>query len=438
MDAHYKKLLIRQLARAVLIGEHSPAGITRSITHCLGIGTEQARALAVEISAEHLFRAYPHHAELFLRTTLQESTTLTAIFAGRDLRVINWPLAALQSQQNQQAKYLWQLPVIKSAEQLADFLDVQLNDLYWFAQRFAKPNSSFKQQHYYYRFIIKSDTSLRLLEIPKSRLRCLQRTILKNVLQPMPVHEAAHGFVKNKNCASFAEPHVAKSLIVSMDLENYFLHIPVARITRLFQVAGYPVDVASLLAGLCTHRTPNQIIANTPGSHSKYLHIRHLPQGAPTSPMLANLASFWLDVRLNALAKTMGYHYTRYADDLAFSCDSDNHNPKRLIRSVSDIIQAEGFRLNHQKTRVQKPGQRQCLAGLVVNEKLAVPRNIVKQLQAELYNCVQHGPESQNRLNKADYKSHLAGRIAQVAGVSNVKAEKLFALFDQISWPQER
>src|SRR5207244_3419694 len=100
---------------------------------------------------------------------------------------------------------------------------------------------------------------------------------------------------------------------------------------------------------------------------------RHLPQGTPTSPALANLSAFGLDLRLSGLSRSFGVNYTRYADDLTFSGD------EKFLRSLAVFLPlAEGivrscrFRVNKAKRRVIGNSQRQQVTGVVVNEKLNI------------------------------------------------------------------
>jgi hypothetical protein len=134
----------------------------------------------------------------------------------------------------------------------------------------------------------------------------------------------------------------------------------------------------------------------------------HLPQGAPTSPALANICCYRLDCRLTALSESAGATYTRYADDLAFSGDHNfEKRVERFSASVAAILQEEGLRVHHRKTRVMRQSVRQHLAGLVTNEKANVVRRDFDQLKAVLTNCVRHGAESQNRDGRPDFRSHL-------------------------------
>jgi hypothetical protein len=115
------------------------------------------------------------------------------------------------------------------------------------------------------------------------------------------------------------------------------------------------------------------------------LGARHLPQGAPTSPAIANLCCWRLDQRLSALAHTLGARYTRYADDLAFSGDRDlARRARHCAQLVATIASQEGFRDHPRKTRVMTPGARQKLAGLTINQQPAVGRRERKLLEARL------------------------------------------------------
>jgi len=203
-----------------------------------------------------------------------------------------------------------------------------------------------------------------------------------------------------------------------MDLEDYFPSIGAARVYRLFRSVGYPEAVAQVLSGLCTLKISARVLGTMPclsfveqyDPHAlatrarirqrlrQRLRQRHLAQGAPTSPALANLASYRLDARLAGAAKSVGATYTRYADDLAFSGDADfGREAQRLIVLVAAIGLEEGFLVNHHKTRVMHQSQRQHLLGLVTNQQPNVPRRTRELLEAILTNAARHGLASQNR-----------------------------------------
>src|SRR5205814_1806690 len=144
-------------------------------------------------------------------------------------------------------------------------------------------------------------------------------------LAPIPPSEVAHGFVPGRGVRTFVAPHVGRAVVVRMDLEDFFASVSRARIVSLFRRVGYPRRVATALAGLCTAPTPERILAEHPRAGvdlaqrflaNARLRDAHLPQGAPTSPALSNLAAWRLDKRLAALVGGFGAIMTRYADDL--------------------------------------------------------------------------------------------------------------------------
>jgi hypothetical protein len=170
---------------------------------------------------------------------------------------------------------------------------------------------------------------------------------------------------------SFVRPHVGRAVVLKMDLRDFFATITAARVVWLFVTAGYPESVARLLAGLCTNTVPRAILERAAGPAIEVGRARgiaiwragqlygrpHLPQGAPTSPALANLAAFRLDARLSGLARAVGADYTRYADDLVFSGGDDfARSIGRIPIHAAAIALEEGFTVQHRKTRVMRGG----------------------------------------------------------------------------------
>jgi hypothetical protein len=290
---------------------------------------------------------------------------------------------------------------------------------------------------------MKRSGRIRLIEAPKQHLRLIQRRILSELLNRVPVHPAVHGFVKGRSIRSFAAPHVGRGLVLRMDIEDFFPAFGARRIQAFFRTLGYPQSVADSLGGLCTNavsfrrwKALHSGVASETGFEMRQLYARpHLPQGAPTSPALANLCFYRLDCRLTGLAHSAGAVYSRYADDLVFSGDREfAKRAERFSTWVAAILLEAGFAVNHRKTRIMRAGVSQRLAGLVTNQRLNIPREDFDQLKATLTNCIRHGWQGQNRDGHADFRAHLAGKIAFVDSVHPEKGRRLKRLFEQIPW----
>jgi RNA-directed DNA polymerase len=343
------------------------------------------------------------------------------------------------------AAIAWDIPPIESIAALANWLHLDPIELEWFAdlKGLGRNNIDSRLSHYNYRVLAKQSGNIRLIESPKPRLKQMQRKILAQILDHIPSHSAAHGFIKGRSIKTFAAPHTGQRVVLRMDLQDFFPSIRAARIQTIFRTTGYPESVADRLGGICTNAAPRGICNNDTfnihpldSKEARIIYSRpHLPQGAPTSPALANLCAYRLDCRLNGLARSVGATYTRYADDLAFSGGKLlESGANRFSTYVAAIVHEEGFSVNHRKTRLMRQGVRQHLAGLVINQHPNVTRKDFDLLKAILSNCIRFGPESQNRHSHPYFRLHLEGRISFVQSINPAKGTRLRALFDQIRW----
>ncbi len=329
----------------------------------------------------------------------------------------------------------WPVPEIATAGDLAVWLGITAAELDWFADLKGlayKRSERTRLAHYSYRVLAKGGGGVRVIEAPKQRLKAIQRQILAEILEKIPPHAAAQGFVKGRSILSFAAPHTGRRVLLRMDLSDFFPSIGAARIQTLFRTAGYPETVADLLAGICTNAVPRRMLRG----EARALYGRpHLPQGAPTSPAIANLCMYRADCRLTGLARAGGAAYTRYADDIAFSGDGQfERSVERFAAHAAMILREEGFAVRHRKTRIMRQGVRQKLAGLVANQRVNVPRRDFDRLKATLTNCARSGPAGQNRDGRADFRAHLEGRVAFVESVNRGKGARLRKLLAAIDW----
>ncbi len=350
----------------------------------------------------------------------------------------------------------WSLPVLHDVAALADWVRTDLRHLLWLAdpqdrRRRARPGSL----HVYDRvWLRRGDRAPRLLEAPTPVLKRIQHTLLENLVGRIPAHPAAHGFVPGRSVLTHAREHLGQDLVVSADLRSFspvsadlrsfFSSVRTARVRGIFETAGYPEAVAILLAGLTTTATPRRVLTGMPAGGagndrfalSALLRGGHLAQGAPTSPALANAVCYRFDSRLAGYAGACGLHYSRYADDLAFSGPMLRRTQvAKFLTRVAALAREEGFALNPAKSRVSARTARQQVTGVVVNRRPNLVRSEWDQLRAVLHDAVRHGPEAANRHGHPDFRAHLQGRVAWASAVNPGRARRAQELLSAIRWP---
>lgn len=334
------------------------------------------------------------------------------------------------------------LPAWPHSDALADAFRVSRGGMWRLTKAAAwQRKAPLGDQHYRCRLLAKRTGGWRLLEVPEPYLMAMQRRLLHGLLAQLPAHEAACGYTSGRSVLDHARAHMGQPVLLKFDLQDFFTAVRASRVHALFATLGYPEQVARELTALCTTATPEPVLrrlhsdGGLPWIQVQRLREPHLPQGAPTSPALANLCAFRLDLRLDGFAQALGARYTRYADDIVISGDLHlRQNRARIEARVARIVGEEGFGLNLRKSRCVGTGVRQEVCGVVVNERPNLPRDEFDRLKAVLHQCVRDGPHAQNRERVPNWREHLRGRIAWAAQLNPAKSQRLQRLFEQIDW----
>lgn len=338
---------------------------------------------------------------------------------------------------------------IESRDDLCRLLDIDVDELDWFAdlQR-RERRAAGPLQHYRWRTVPKRD-GVRFVAAPKPRLKEIQRRLLRHIVGPIPLHAAAHGCVPGRSVRTAAEPHARSRVLIRLDLENFFPTIGAPRVRGLLIARGWSDPMARLITGLCTTTIPVRVWHQRPRPSGfseldrmwrlgDLLRAAHLPQGAPTSPALANAVAYGLDRRLAGLAARFGATYTRYVDDLTFSGGGFLLGHRhRFVDAAMAIVLDEGFALAHRKTAVQSAAGRMHTLGAVLNDRPTLPRPERDRLRAIVHNCRISGGQSQSR-GRPEFRAELLGRIAAAGSLDPVLGARLRAGYDRIDWSETK
>lgn len=248
----------------------------------------------------------------------------------------------------------------------------------------------FRRSKYYRSFRIKKKKKgeYRFIYSPRTYLKVVQWWILDSILSRVKISDNAFGFVRGKSSVSNAICHIGANHLLNVDIKEFFPSILEESVTRAFVSLGYSNEVSEHLAAICT------------------LDGR-LPQGAPSSPAIANIVCRAMDNELSDLAAGRGLTYTRYADDLTFSSKSFIGND--LLSKVQEITVRHGFVLNGDKTRFAGRGDQMEVTGVVINVRAQPPLRWRKRARATLHNI-----RNKSRLIRSDI-DYLRG-ILGVAG----------------------
>lgn len=270
----------------------------------------------------------------------------------------------------------------------------------------------------YHVFHLIQKGKMREITAPSRKLKRKQRWILEHILQKQEVSPYAHGFVAGRSIKTNALLHASHDYVLCMDIADFFPSIPQSAAFRVFAMAGYAPRAADALAEICCHDDV-------------------LPQGAPTSPCLANLVFSQTDAQLAGLAERYGAVYSRYADDLTFSSDGPLHG---LAEAAESILLESGFCVNGQKTKYFLPGQPKRITGLVVQNGLVrVPRQLKRCLKQEIHYCRRFGVlvhlENSRAAHCIHYREYLYGKAYYIKMIEPEVGERFLQELDEVRWP---
>lgn len=243
-------------------------------------------------------------------------------------------------------------------------------------------------------------------------MRAAQFRIYSKILDCIEVPDYIFAFERNKSIPVMASKHVGKRVVVSLDIKDFFHTIKQDRLLNLFLSMGIGALPARTLSELCTFKA-------------------FVPQGAITSPKISNIITaktFGPLVKAYCDAKKLTL--TIYADDITMSSDDPNLNSGEVISTITSMVNHEGFRINHRKTKVMKRHHRQYVCGVVVNEKTNLIKRERLRLRAIVHNVKVNGPEHEALKNETSvnhFVDVLRGKINWFNQLNNNKAQKLSA-----------
>jgi RNA-directed DNA polymerase len=270
----------------------------------------------------------------------------------------------------------------------------------------------------YHRFsIAKGKNGLRRISAPDERLKFLQHKLAGKLAELYQPRKPVHGFVVQRSIKTNALAHLGRRFVVNIDLKDFFPTIKQNRVEGMLSSLGIDSRMAEIIAHICCNN-------------------RHLPQGAPSSPLLSNMICFRLDKELMTIAKESRCIYTRYADDITFSShqppnaifetappSSGRFSTQLLSSRLRNAFEGNGFTVHPDKLHYADRHSRRIVTGIKINESLNVDRRYVRNIRAALYSVEKLGADEAEKKfhiehkGKSSLSAFLQGKISFLAHI---------------------
>ena len=301
-----------------------------------------------------------------------------------------------------------------------------------------------------------SGRGFRIISIPDPELMIIQKWLNKNILSLGKPNSVSYAFMRGVSVKDAAELHCGCRWLIKLDVRQFFETISEIPVYRVFRKFGYQPLVSFELTRLCTRlgsetkaRNKDRWLSSKEKyhviNHYKHRRMGHLPQGAPTSPMLSNLVMENFDESILRIADKCNLIYTRYADDLAFSTKSNEFKRKdalRFIHQVYDVMNKFGLSPNTSKTKIAPPGARKVILGLLVDsERPKLTREFRNNLRQHIHYLVNPKIGPANHARKRGFTSilglrhHIEGLISYMAHIDPMLANKYRLELENVEWP---
>ena len=261
------------------------------------------------------------------------------------------------------------------------------------------------EDNYFVYKIPKKTGGTRTIYAPNYTLKYIQKQILEKLLKERYISKYAKAYYTGATLKDNALNHINKPVILKLDIENFFENITFYLVyEEVFYI--FPENIRVLFTNLC-------------------LYKNHLPQGAPTSPYIANIIMRDFDEKIGVWCAKRNISYTSYSDDLTFS---GNFESDEVIRKVKEELFKKHFKINKKKIHVIKNHAQQRVTGVVVNKKAQVSKIYRKEIRKEMYYIKKYGIKSHlekihSLKTPQEYLQSLTGKINFVLMINNEDRE---------------
>jgi RNA-directed DNA polymerase len=230
-------------------------------------------------------------------------------------------------------------------------------------------------------------SKLRPIDNPLKELSWVQKRIYRRLLKPICFPEHIFGAVPKRSVRDNAERHLDATLLVTLDIRQCFPSITNVQVYQVWRkLLGCSTPVARLLTRLTTFQ-------------------RRLPQGAATSPLLANLFIWMIDQPLRKACADLDVAYSTWIDDLAFS----GERARDLIQEATSVLGAHGLRLSRKKIRIMGPRAIKLLTGTRLGAgKISAPKEKLSRVRSGIHKL------RNGLVREQDEEKYISGLVAQL------------------------
>jgi len=329
-----------------------------------------------------------------------------------------------------------------------------------------------KKEQYHVYYIPKKNGQKRIIHAPSPLMKVMLRQFHTKILVPLQRDLGEHvtAYRRGISTRMAVSAHVPqcsicdalpvsetapthkcprKGTYINLDLRDFFHSTRRSWIRRYFnEVIGYNHFVSDLMANLLTvSDIPNRRYGTTHQREDEKQFYSGVPQGSPASGAICNLIADWILDRpildyLDELNIQMGlagewrWTYTRYADDLAFTCGENLPltEKRKIVAKLMNICHRAGYAVNKRKTRISSSYYRKQLLGIVFNRHPNIPREEYISLRSLTYNCLAHGFDTQylraGKESPAQLQDWLRGKVNYAMQVNPERGARLRENFD--------
>jgi RNA-directed DNA polymerase len=264
----------------------------------------------------------------------------------------------------------------------------------------------------------KSSGGTRPIDAPKQKLKFIQKRINEKILQRTQISKIAIGAVRGRRLRENLMCHSGKPMVANFDLKSFFSNITRKQVYRTFTLIGLSPNVSRMLTRLTTFKG-------------------RIPQGAPTSPMLANLVAGYgdrkcLDGRVIGLCNKHKFRPSRWIDDISLS---GAPYLQKFEPTIEKIIEQSGFIPNKGKTTFASRDEAQIVTGHSVNIKPNVVKSEKRKVRSLLHNCENLPIEKPTEASIERLRHSLRGKIEHLKSINSQAGIKLLEQFNSIEWP---